>query len=104
MIILGTFSGIYMFWGKETFVNILERELPKERKVYMLTGGSGKDCLLSTYCDSDNRYSIIYCDLFKIVRFKLPPSVHFGNSLARKVGHEENRSEKHALLQSRTEI
>ena len=79
MILLGTSIGLFMMWGKDNIINILERDLQKERRQFALCGGSGKDCMVNVHFNPENKISILFCDMSKAVLFELPDTVLVDN-------------------------
>ena len=77
-IVLGTASSLYLFCGRDQITNILEKELPKDRRTFLLVSGSGKDCIVSVFTNERGVQSLIYCDTSKVVFIKIPAKVTIG--------------------------
>ena len=91
-----------MLWGKDQIVNILERDLPKDRRNFMVVSGTGKDCIVSIFINERGVQSVLYCDALKVVFIKIPAKVLPGLR-ARRSGCEKAKHQEPAILHARAE-
>jgi len=75
VVVLGTATSLYLFSGRDQIPAILERDLPKDRRNFMLASGTGKDCIVSVFINERGVQSLVYFDGLKILFVKVPSKV-----------------------------
>jgi len=66
-----------MIVGKDNAATLLERELNKDRKNFLLFNGTGKESTTYIFSSERGPHSFIYSDFVKVYYYRLPTTVTF---------------------------